>query len=756
MATIAAIWIVPPLLDWDRYRDRLSELASAGLGRPVTIAGLITLQLLPQPVLSAAQVAMADPGDGASANVAEMRLEVDLAGLLAGRVDVSDLLLRGAAIRLPWPPGVTQRRPPAWLTRLHARIADGTLQAGNLSITGIDGDLSVDAQTGTLSASGLADLLGRRWRMGGRLGRAGSDGSATLDISLDGEGEIRDTGGTLSGQIAVDGTLEGQVKARGPDLSLLLAAPAVAWRASGRVSAGGGLAVASDLDLDLGGSPAIGAVALRVLPTARIDAALSASRLDLDAWLPVLLRGGGTALPTGLDLSAEQGSLAGGTVRRLRAGFEVTQDGVVVRDAEAVLPGAAALHLAGTVSHGRFEGDARFNATALQETLRWLRPQAPALVDALPADALRSASLTARVKADAALVTLAGLAGRVDGTTVSGDAALRPGPHPGLAATLAVGGLALDAWLPRVMAPDWAASLGDLPRQWSSFDLELTLNATRPSWRGVPLDSLILETRSQHGLWEVRRAMLRAAFVNASASFRMSDGGRLTDALLTAVLPHADILQQVWPSLRLPQALLAGPATLSGRASGAPGALDVSLTADIADGRLEAAGKADLVRRHWSGSVSARHPGAPRLIEMLGLPGVAAWLGDGSMSLLAQLDAAPGLYTVRDAEIAAGALRATASLVLDGRGAIPTLTGEIAGESLPLPLPALRSPEPLPLGALQGWQAHLAVQAAHVLLGQSPVLDGARADVAVQGGALKLTGIEGGLAGGTHDGLVHG
>ncbi len=60
---------------------------------------------------------------------------------------------------------------------------------------------------------------------------------------------------------------------RGPNLSQLLPAPAVPWRAEGRLTAGGGLAVADDLDLDIGGVPARGAVALRLLPVVRLDAA---------------------------------------------------------------------------------------------------------------------------------------------------------------------------------------------------------------------------------------------------------------------------------------------------------------------------------------------------------------------------------------------------------------------------------------------------------------------------------------------------
>ena len=50
------MWLVPQWLDWTRYRATIEVLASATLGQPVTIQGPITLTLLPQPVLTAAQV----------------------------------------------------------------------------------------------------------------------------------------------------------------------------------------------------------------------------------------------------------------------------------------------------------------------------------------------------------------------------------------------------------------------------------------------------------------------------------------------------------------------------------------------------------------------------------------------------------------------------------------------------------------------------------------------------------------------------
>src|SRR5581483_10848292 len=100
--------------------------------------------------------------------------------------------------------------------------------------------------------------------------------------------------------------------------SRLLPAPAVPFSADGRLTVAGGLAAADDLAMVIGGAPAHGAVSLRVSPALRVDLAVAASRLDLDAWLPVLAQGRNAAYPFGLDLSAEAAPLAGGLLRRLR------------------------------------------------------------------------------------------------------------------------------------------------------------------------------------------------------------------------------------------------------------------------------------------------------------------------------------------------------------------------------------------------------------------------------------------------------
>jgi uncharacterized protein involved in outer membrane biogenesis len=78
----------------------------------------------------------------------------------------------------------------------------------------------------------------------------------------------------------------------------------------------------------------------------------------------------------------------------------------------------------------------------------------------------------------------------------------------------------------------------------------------------------------------------------------------------------------------------------------------------------------------------------------------------------------------------------------------PVLSGSLDADTLPLPLPYARSPEPWPLGPLQRWQAHLALRASHVLIGLSPALENAAASLSLVGGTLRLDDGAATLAGG--------
>ena len=754
---VLAAWLLPRLLDWDQYRQNVAAIVSAGLGRPVRIKGPIRLSLLPGAILRAGDVTIADTGDGASATASSMQLRVGLAALLAGQVRPRELVLQGAHMHLPWPISARFLREGRPTAGLHAQVEDSTLDIGGFALSGIAGEVAVDPATGTLSASGIGTALGRSWRLTGRLGRPGQDGSATVEISLDGQGTLINTGGLLSGRIAADGGLSGRITARGPDLSLLLPAPALPWRAAGRVAAGSGLALADDLEAEIGGSLARGALALRFLPKLRLDAAMATSRLDLDRWLPPLLHGERTALPTGIDISAESATLAGGTLRRVRAGIDLTADGAMLRDVSALVPGDADLHLTGRLQGGRLTGAARLAAPQLRQTLDWLRPQAPGLLAALPPGVLQSATLAGTVTADGESVTLSDLQGQLDGAPITGSVAVRGGGEPRVAANVKLVGPVLDPWLPTPPADASDGSLSAIlsaaaasAAHWGALRTDIAVEASQPTWLGTKFDRLSLGLRSGDGSLALRQAVLTQPDLTIGLSGAIGSNTVLNEARLDVRLGHASVLAgRLPPAWRSAAALFRGPATLQAIATGPPAALHFSATGVLSGAELRLDGVSDLPNRRWSGGVAFRHPGAPRLLEMVGLPGSEPWLGDGSLSLQADVALAPDQVKLGNVDVAAGSLRASADLAVTGlAGGQPVLTGRIKADTLPLPLPYLRSPEPWLLSAGHGWSGRVTLQAGRVLFGLSPGLENVSGTLSVEHGNVALDGLSADLSGG--------
>jgi hypothetical protein len=748
VGALAAAWLVVPRLDPDLFRGELTEVASARLGRSVRIDGPIHLELLPEPMLTAANVRLGSD-QGMSITAKEMRLRVALGPLAGGRIDARELVLSGADMRLPWPfdPASVMVRTPRWLASVTARVENGTLSIGRLTFSGIDATFTTGAYTGTYAASGTADLSGQPWRFTAKMTQPGADGSAGLDVTLDGQGPAQGIGGTLTGQIGPDGTLAGRISGRGPDLSHLLPAPAVSFKAEGRVTIAGGLAAADDLAMEIGGSPARGAVALRVAP---------APRLDLDAWLPVLVRTTALDLPTGIDLSAEAATFYGGTLRGLRAAVDLSNAGAEVREARAILPGDAPLRLSGRIApsdgagprHVRFEGDVAVTAPALRTTLAWVQQAGVAPIAALPEGVLRSADLSGHVVAEPAEIAVASLAGTLDGSPISGSLSLRGGKRFVLGAGLTVDRLDLDGWMPAELPP-----LPALPAHFAAFDANLRLDAKQALLHGLTIAPLSLDAGVEAGKLTVRKLDMQFGAMHATAAATLGEGGRVSEGRLDIQAPQAEALAALLPDnlaflAREAPHLWQTAANVQVLGSGAPDRLALKISADLADLRLEAEPTLDLTRNTWTATTTLRHPGAPRLVQAFGLAGAAGWLGDGSLGLIAQLSGAPGRLSADSFDLTAGGLRATGALLLDRSGAAPMLSGHIAAETLPLPLPSPRAVEPLPVDLLHGLGVAVKLRADHVLAGLVPVLSHAEATLAVQDGTLRLDLTGAGLAGG--------
>jgi uncharacterized protein involved in outer membrane biogenesis len=759
VVAIVAVWQVPQYLDWNRYRATLEALATTTLGRPVTIHGPITLNLLPQPVLTAAQVSIGgDAAADVSIRVEALRLRVALWPLLGGRVDARELVLRGPDLRLPWPaePDALRRHAPAWLAAFSARIENGRLTVGRVSFTGIDATLA-SYDEGASSASGTARFNGQDWHFTARTTSVGADGAVGLNVTLDGQGKANGLGASIAGQIGPDGTFAGTINSRGGNLALLLPTPPLPFRADGRLTVGSGLVAIDDLALELGGAPATGAVALRVAPNQRLDIALSAGRLDFAAWLPALLDAGtsvgGIDLPTGIDFSTASAELGGGTVQRVHATFDLADGALMLREAEAVLPGNARLHLTGRITRGdgsqqRFEGNAAFDAPVLRTTLRWLEGAAPGLlpetVKRLPGAALQRASVYAHVVADSGEVRLLQLGGNIDDSAVAGSIGFRNGKPPAIVADLSLGYVALDGWLPA-----W-------PLEPPHFDAALHLTIDAATLAGNNIRNATIDGTIEDGTISLRHASAVVDRVILSAAGTLGKDGVVSNGAFTLEASDGARLQaalpQAWQATR---ALWQGPVKLAVQGAGPLDALSLGIRLNMSDASLDARPVVNLRNGQWNGELTVRHPGAPRFVsaiglpERLGLPNLPQMLGDGSFSLTARLSGTPNTVSAERFEMAAGDVRLAGKIAFDASGALPRVSGQISTDTLSLPLPNGGSNVPMPVGMLHGWTGELGVATGKLLIGSGPELRDVKATIAVTGDALRIEQLSAGLDGGT-------
>lgn len=755
----AALWLGPRVVDWEAQRPRLAALAAARLGRPVALEGPLRLALLPQPRVEASGVRIGgDEEDGLGVAARAMRLRLDLGALLAGRLEPREIVLVGAEIRLPWPPATTLAlRPPPWLLALDARIEEGRVHLGEAVLEGVAARLTAGDALEAVHAEGAFTWRGLPVRFAATLGRPGFDGVATLDLTL----AAANATAAARGALLPEGGFEGRMEVSGADLAALLPAPHGPFRATGRLTAGADLLAAEDLVLDLAGAPARGAAALRVAPAPRLDIALTAGRVDLDAWIGALRAApAAPAMPLSLDLSAEAAGFRGLALRRLRGAAFLEGERLTLTDVSALLPGETEVELAGATAGARLELGLRFAGKALRETLAALGLPLPAGTD--PAR-LREGEGRLRLVLEEGQVAVPELAATIDGARVSGAGVLRLGgggaARPALGLGLTFDRLDLDGLVPE--APDWAglATAGNGGRL-GGIDANLRLAAEALRWRGAAMERAALDAALENGRLTVRRlsGRIEGADIALSGALHPGPAPRFADLMLElnaggGIGGLAALLPGEWPDR---SGLAALPVAMRLSGGGPAEALALRTEGEIGELRVEASGTLDLPGGRGTGALTLRHPGAPRLLgQALGADRRADWLGEGSLSLVATLGASRAGVTAESFDLVAGALRARGQLALGLGGVRPRLTGRVAAERLPLPELRWRAAEPLvPDRLLGGFDAELALEAARLEAPGAPALEAVAATLRLAAGTLRVEGLRARLGGGVLEGVL--
>ncbi len=505
------------------------------------------------------------------------------------------------------------------------------------------------------------------------------------------------------------------------------------------------LAAADDLALDLAGVTGRAAATFRFAPVPRLDMALALARLDLDGWIAALRGAAPPPLPVGFDISADAASFAGQTLRRLRGGVFREGDRLTLTDLAAQLPGEAQVEGSGATQGQRLDLTLRFAGPSL-------RASAAAFgvaVDRVDPGALRAFEGHARVEMDAAQVSVPELAATIGSARVSGAGVLRHGARPALGLGLTFDRLELDMLVPP--PGGWAEALRAVP----AFDANLRIAADVLDLGEVLAERASIDAVLEGGRIGLRRAAARigGADVSLAGGVVLGPTPRFADLTLEVTAAAAkDLAALVAPAL--PPGLAALPLRLRLAGGGALDALALTAEGELGELRAEGQGTLNAAQSQLNGNITLRHPGAPRLLMLLGAQTPPAWLGEGSFSLIATLAAGASGVTAESLDLVAGGLRARGPLALALDGARPRLTGRVAAERLPLPGVAPRGTDLLPFGALAALDAEIALDAAEVVSPQLPVLREVAARLLLAEGRLALEDIRASWGGGRIDGRI--
>ncbi|VAW22119.1 hypothetical protein MNBD_ALPHA11-2125, partial [hydrothermal vent metagenome] len=172
---LLAGFLLPPMVDWSGYRDRLETLVESNLGTDVTIDGEMDFWLLPKPQIRLGKTILGPPSSPLI-EIEAIIADLSLLDLLRDRLNVTNLELRSPIINIDIgksgefeiPLSLSENFNTGRVLISAIKISDANLRindARNLQSTqiqGFDGDLNVSGINGPFRLQGSALFGGQK------------------------------------------------------------------------------------------------------------------------------------------------------------------------------------------------------------------------------------------------------------------------------------------------------------------------------------------------------------------------------------------------------------------------------------------------------------------------------------------------------------------------------------------------------------------------------------------------------------------
>ncbi|MDH3228969.1 MAG: AsmA family protein [Alphaproteobacteria bacterium] len=706
---LGVLLVAPVFIDWNSYRRDVAAAIADATGREVTIAGDLDLSILPVPRLTARRVSVANIGgatDPEMLRIGELHMELAVAPLLAGRIAVRSLSLIDAAVilettadgRHSWDlaPARPARAPTGLVAGIsvdavsisNGRVVWRAADSGPWQLDGIEATLTISKSTGAVHGHGSAVFETVPFRFLANVGTIGTDGTAPVSAAID----VAGGAGALAamGRADIDRRwAAGTVRLTAPDAARLALAlgresgPAMpAWPVSleSEFTLDRDAVALNDIAATYGGIRGTGLAELDLGKALALVAELRIATMDLDdvlaatdpgmpaggtqnglrpAWENLRLPGGFTA---DLDLAVRAARWRGGVVRDIGASLRLGPEGVAIERMAAILPGGTSITLAGIAKPSgqelQLDGDLAVISDNLRAALIW----AGAADGELPRDRLRSFSYTSRITVTPDAVHLAGIAGRLDATRMTGAATVARQVRPSFGIRLRLDRLGLDAYLPRWARRRAGAGGRDghgIPGA-GRFDANLNLFIESLAVQGKAVSQVALDARLFDG-----DVILRKLSIGDLGGATLSASGKIDDL---PGAPHGDleIVLEAGDTERFAGfmdfgagaiAPRVGRFRLSGRAAGSAGSATVGGTLEIAGGKVQAEGLlSDLDgKAGFDLAVTASHPDSDRVLNLFA-PGRSR--GEiGMMTMKFGLAGTADALAIRNLDSALGKMR---------------------------------------------------------------------------------------------------
>ena len=767
---VAVALVAPSFIDWNAYKDEIQSQARAATGRDLVIAGDIDLAILPMPTLSAADIRVANIPGAAAPNLLSLRaleVRVALMPLLSGQIEVKRISLVRPVLelevladgRVNWGLEVETRGAPSATAAPEAAagqagaikledisIENGTVvyrdsAAGRIeTIDNLNAQISAESLAGPFRVDGRGLVRGIPMRVEAAVGQLVPGRPTPISLGFDLEaGDARlELAGTVASETD-DGEFTGTVRLTAADLADLVrsftaaaGAPAElpgwlaqAARMDARLTASSAGARLDELELEVGGILANGAIAVTLGEPPRTDITLAVARIDLDRLLrdqdasnaieptagetieeqvgsaadasSAASESAAAVVPQGIEGSVDIGVDAvvyrGGVIREVRANLDLANGEITLNQVAAHLPGGTDLSVFGFVSavdgETRLDGTIEITADDLRGLFGWLGIN----LDRVPQDRLRKFTFSSKLAGTPELIQLSEIAIGLDASRATGGLSVAVQERPSFGLSLDLDRINLDAYLPVLEgtpagtsgataeeeaaqgeASPAAAATGPLAglSALETFDANVGARIGRLTYQGNRIQDISFDGTLYAGVLTVRNASV-GDLAGARARFSGSLGGVSTQPTISANLDVST--QNLGPlaklaGIRLPVAPeRLGPFAVVGKVEtdGKRVGLDVQLTAVGAQVTLKGSATGIAGVPNFDLSLGLLHPDLNRMLDTFEAAGAGLPSALGPLSVTATLKsgadgALGGMVLGADIDVIGGRVHAEGQL----------------------------------------------------------------------------------------------